>query len=123
MSDNTTENNNIIKSFIHILNDSEYSLDTQTVADLSEIDTTLSSLQNQPVELAADAIVDWCNQHTDIRDGVLSTNLKPHKAAGSGESAIRDTTLFNQYPEIKEVIKWRQGSSNDEKNKNSDANS
>ncbi|AFZ24950.1 hypothetical protein Cylst_2753 [Cylindrospermum stagnale PCC 7417] len=105
------ETNTIIESFLRVLENNDYSLKAETIADLSDIDQTLSNLQNQPMQLAAAEIKEWCIKHPEFRDAVLS-NIREIKTAGSGESASTETTLFNSYPRTKSAIENRQNPPN-----------
>ncbi|MBD2384180.1 hypothetical protein [Cylindrospermum sp. FACHB-282] len=101
------KDNAIIESFIEVLKDSEYPLAAETIADLYQLDKTLSNLQNQPIKLGAEAIIAWCKEHPEVRDVVRYNynNNREIQTAGSGESASTETTLVNHYPRIKEAIK------------------
>ncbi|BAZ32839.1 hypothetical protein NIES4074_53460 [Cylindrospermum sp. NIES-4074] len=108
------KDNVIIESFIQVLNDKEFPLKLQTITDLSELEQTLSSLQNQPIHSGAEAIIVWCKQHPEVRDVVRYNynNTREINTASPGESASTETTLVNHYPRLKDAIKNRQNPPN-----------
>ncbi len=96
------EPQNIIAAFLEVIEKQPYIFDKQSREDLNIIKETLIKLENQPLQAAADAITDWCREHTTVSDAVRflarEITIKSHKRVN------RDTTLSNQFPEYKEKI-------------------
>ncbi|AFZ04112.1 hypothetical protein [Calothrix sp. PCC 6303] len=94
------EANQIISAFLEVVGTQDYVFDKQSREDLKSIEQTLIEVENQPLQVAADAIINWCKEHETIRDAVLFTAREI--TAKSRNPVNRETTLSNQFPEYKE---------------------
>jgi hypothetical protein len=96
------EPNNIIMAFLEVIANQGYIFDKQSREDLNIIKQTLIEVENQPLQVAADAITNWCKEHETVRDAVLFTARTI--TIKSRNSVNREMTLSNQFPEYKEEI-------------------
>ena len=102
----------IIKTFLELLQQHEFlflqqdSTQTISIQDLSTIQETLTRLQNQPLQAAADAIVEWSKNYPDFRDALLF-RAKEISKVGEGNPANQETTLENKFPQWRKPIQTR----------------
>jgi hypothetical protein len=117
------EPNNIIAAFLEVVETQDYIFDQQSREDLKIIKKTLTEVENQPLQVAADAITNWCKEHKNIRDAVLFTAREISSTKKSDNPVDLNRTLSNQFPQHQEKIDTQISNTQPQTNQNQpDAN-
>jgi hypothetical protein len=96
------EDKTIVEAFLQVVKEQGFVFDKQSKADLSTIKKTLAKLENQPLSVASNAIIDWYKQYPEVRDAVLFANREI--TIKKRNPANQEGTLINQFPDYKEII-------------------
>jgi hypothetical protein len=102
------EPNNIIAAFLEVVETQDYIFDQQSREDLKTIKQTLTEVENQPLQVAAEAITNWCKEHEAVRDAVFFTATTTRTTIRKRNPATLEGTITNSFseyfPEYKEKI-------------------
>jgi hypothetical protein len=95
---------NIIAAFLQVVETQDYIFDQQSRENLNTIKQKLIEVENQPLEVAADAITNWFQEHETVLHAVRFTAREIEVTNKSDNPVNRETTLSNQFPGYQEKI-------------------
>lgn len=95
---------NIVAAFFQLVDKNPEVFCEVENLDLLPLITALEKSENQPLEQAADEILNWSQKYDSVRDEIVSTEREKNRM-GKRKPEKQDATLINTFPNWQEDIK------------------
>lgn len=90
------EANTIIEAFIQVVEEQDYVLSPDAIADIPKLQQNLSAIDNLTPEAIAEVLRQWYINHESVRDAILVEEREISKVAKSKPQS-QENTLENRY--------------------------
>jgi hypothetical protein len=103
----TNKHDDIVTAFFQVVKDKQYVFDAESRQNLSTLERTLAEVDNQPLDRAADAIMEWCQDYQPVLEAVVF-NEREIQRMGKPKPSNQETIFKNKFPTWQDDLKTLQ---------------